>query len=141
MVAVQVAGLVPHSQQVSLIDQSDPNSISFSDGWSITSYSSAIGGSYAFASEPSARVNITLPCTSLGPLNNHVFNLLPVGTVAVRYAGFRLQTSTTYGFCVDCTTDDLSNATCVQVDGAPLNAGGDVSPVSVLVSSCASSQR
>ena len=57
----------PHSFT---IDQSDPSLVRFSGNWNTTSYSSAIGGSYALASEPAARVSIALPRTSSGPPNN-----------------------------------------------------------------------
>ncbi|KAF9650659.1 hypothetical protein BDM02DRAFT_3111679 [Thelephora ganbajun] len=108
---------VARSRRVFLIDQSDPNSVTFSGNWSTLSYSSAIGGSYALTSEPAARVSI----------------MLPWGTVAAHYIGFQLQSSTTYSFCVDCVTsssrNDLVNATSVQVDGTFLNVDERASPL------------
>ena len=46
------------SQRVSIIDQSDPNSVRFSGSWNTTWYSSTVGGSYAFTSGPADRVSI-----------------------------------------------------------------------------------
>jgi len=98
------------------IDQSDSNLVKFSGNWNTTSYSSAIGGSYAFASERAARVSIALP----------------LGTVAAHYLGFRPQMSANYSFCVDCVTNgitnDFVNATSVQINGTLLNTGERATP-------------
>jgi len=124
------------SQQILTVDQSDLNSVTFTDGWNTVPHSSAIGASFAFSSQPAARVTIALPRTSPSSPCNPILNLLPEGTVTARYVGFQLQPSTTYSYCVDCFTpgasDNLLNATSVQVDGASLNTDQMAAPVRVL---------
>ena len=145
MAAVQVASFfslfflvaLAHSQRTFTVDQSDANSVTFTDGWSTVPHSTAIGASFAFTSKPAARVSIALPRTSSSPPHNPALTLLLEGTVAARYIGFQLQSSATYSYCVDCfaagASNNLLNSTSVQVDGASLNANDKGVPVRILV--------